>query len=170
MNDPITIHEMQESDAPIISAAFTAQGWDKPVAQYRHYWQDSLAGKRLILLAKYAGEFAGYVTVVWESDYPSFHQAGIPEISDFNVLLKFRRHSIGSALMDEAEKRISARSPIAGLGVGLHADYGPAQVLYARRGYVPDGCGISSNGHFPKYGQQVRVDDDLCLYLTRKLR
>ncbi len=102
--------------------------------------------------------------------HPRFREAGIPEIVDFNVLLKLRRLHVGAALMDEAEKRIAVRSPIAGLSVCLHVDYGAAQVLYARRGYVPDGCGAVYQGHYPKYGEQVTIDDELGLYLVKHLR
>ncbi len=41
------------------------------------------------------------------------------------------------ALMDAAEARAAERSAIVGLGVGLYADYGSAQRMYARRGYLP---------------------------------
>lgn len=119
------------------------------------------------MLADYAGQFAGYTTVVWESDYPPFHQA---EIVDFNVLIRFRRLKIGTALMDEAELRIANRSMVSELSVCLQADYDAAQVLYARRGYLPDGRGVFLNGHYPVHGEQVRIDDDLCLYLTRRLK
>lgn len=169
MNKKISIRELAESDCVTIAEAFTAQGWDKPASQYLRYWQESLENKRLVLVAEYEGEFAGYVTVVWESNYPPFHAANIPEIVDFNVLIKFRRLHIGTALMDEAEKRISARSAVAGIGVCLHTDYGPAQVLYARRGYVPDGRGVFYHGKYPQYWDQVTIDDDLCLYLTRRV-
>ena len=40
--------------------------------------------------------------------------------------------------MDEAEKHASARSRRVGLGVGIYTAYGPAHLLYARRGYLPD--------------------------------
>ncbi len=170
MSEMVTIREMTASDPPMIAEAFTAQGWNKPVSLYLRYWQESLAGKRLVLLADYAGQFAGYTTVVWESDYPPFRQAGIPEIVDFNVLIRFRRLKIGTALMDEAEARIAGRSTVAGLSVCLQSDYGAAQVLYARRGYVPDGRGVFQTGHYPQYGDNVRIDDDLCLYLTRQLK
>jgi GNAT superfamily N-acetyltransferase len=170
MNPKIILRELTAQDSGMIEAAFTTQGWHKPASQYAHYWQESLAGRRLILLAEYDGQFAGYLTVVWESDYPPFGQAGIPEIVDLNVLVRFRRMKIGTALMDEAERRIAQRSSHAGLGVCLHSDYGPAQVLYARRGYVPDGRGVFQDGHYPRFGEQVRIDDDLCLHLTRQLR
>ena len=170
MSEKIGIREIAESDCPILSGAFAAQGWDKPVKQYLRYWQESIVNKRVTLLAEYAAQFAGYVTIVWQSDYPPFRAAGIPEIVDFNVLVKFRRLKIGSGLMDESEKRIALRSPVAGLGVCLHIDYAAAQVLYAKRGYVPDGRGIFYQGHYPEYGEQVRIDDDLSLYLVKQLR
>lgn len=69
--------------------------------------------------------------------------------------------------MDEAEKRIATRSPLAGIGVCLDPDFGPAQVLYAKRGYVPDGRGVYYHDHYPTYGEQVCLDYDLVLYLTR---
>ena len=169
MKDKIIIREMLEGDPLVIAAAFTTQGWNKPLGQYLRYWQESLQGLRLVLLAEYAGEFAGYLTVVWESDYPPFRQAGIPEIVEFNVLLKFRRRKIGTALMEAAEQRIALCSPVAGIGVCLHSDYGAAQVLYARRGYVPDGRGVHYHGHYPQYGEQVQIADALVLHLTRQL-
>jgi ribosomal protein S18 acetylase RimI-like enzyme len=170
MSVNLVVREMLESDPPTIAAAFSAQSWNKPVSQYLRYWQEGIQGTRLVLLAEYAEEFAGYLTIVWESDYPPFRQAGIPEIVDFNVLCKFRRRRIGTALMDAAEQRIAVRSPVAGIGVCLHTDYGAAQVLYARRGYVPDGRGVHYHGHYPQYGEQVQIDDDLVLHLTRQLR
>jgi GNAT superfamily N-acetyltransferase len=170
MNEKIAIREMTESDCAGITDAFAAQGWNKPTSQYLKYWRESLEGKRVILIAELAGQFAGYVTIVWESQYPPFRQAGIPEIVDFNVLKKYQRMKIGTALMDEAEKRIAVRSPEAGLGVCIFVDYGPAQVLYARRGYVPDGRGAYQEGRYPLYGEQVTIGDDLVLYMTRQLR
>lgn len=170
MSEKIAIRDMVEIDCPVIANAFAAQGWNKPISQYFRYWQEHLVEKRDILLAEYEEQFAGYVTIVWESDYPPFRQARIPEIVDFNVLLKYRRMKIGTALMNVAETRITLRSPSVGLGVCLQADYGAAQVLYVKRGYVPDGFGIFYQGRYPTYGEQVGLDDDLTLYLTKRLR
>ena len=169
-DDLLVVREMLERDCPVISAAFSAQGWYKPVGQYLHYWRESVEGKRLVLLAEFDRQFGGYLTIVWESDYPPFRAAGIPEIVDFNVLIRFRRKKIGTSLMDVAEKRVALRSTVVGLGVCLHADYGAAQMLYARRGYVPDGRGIYYHGHYPKPGEQIIIDDDAALYLTKRVR
>ena len=67
------------------------------------------------------------------------------------------------------EERIAARSRVAGIGVGMTADYGAAQRLYVRRGYVPDGRGLMTGGRPVAFGESVPVDDDLVLYFTREL-
>lgn len=163
------IRELRESDCEIISTAFTAQGWNRSIEQYRRYFQECQDKRRVVLIAEEKGEFAGYITILWESPYLPFHGRNIPEIADFNVLIKFRRRGIGTVLMDEAERRIAQRSPIAGIGVGLTEDYGAAQILYVRRGYIPDGKGISHNERFLKRGDQVTIDDDLNLCFTKNL-
>ena len=71
--------------------------------------------------------------------------------------------------MNEAEAIISQLSKIVGIGVGLFSDYGAAQRLYILRGYVPDGNGITYQGQFVKYGDEVVVDDDLVLHMVKSL-
>ncbi|WP_231638496.1 GNAT family N-acetyltransferase [Paenibacillus sp. JCM 10914] len=153
----------------IISAAFREQGWDKPISLYEKYVAEQTNGERITLIAEMDGVFAGYVNVIWESHYPAFRERHIPEVSDFNVLLKYRRLGIGMKLMDRAEELITERSAVAGIGVGVFSDYGNAQVLYVNRGYVPDGQGIHNGKGYIQYGDQIVVDDDIVLYLTKEL-
>ncbi len=169
MNLSISVNTLTEEYCPKITAAFTAQGWRKPENIYMRYLLEIMQEKRAFVLAEKMGEFAGYVTVVWGSEYPPFREAGIPEIVDFNVLKKFQRQGIGSALLDKAEWLIGQRSKVAGIGVGLFADYGAAQRLYVKRGFVPDGQGIFQNGRHLSYGDQASIDDDLVLYFTKSL-
>ncbi len=72
--------------------------------------------------------------------------------------------------MDQAERRIAERSPVAGIAVGLTADYGPAQVLYLKRGYLLDGRGLFQRGRWLQWGEQATVDDDLVLCLTKPIQ
>jgi hypothetical protein len=58
---------------------------------------------------------------------------------------------------------------VVGIGVGMDADYGSAQRMYVKRGYIPDGRGLFSHGHWVRYGEQVIVDDDLILCFTKEL-
>jgi len=125
--------------------------------------------RRVVLVASVDDVFCGYINVVWEPDYPPFREAGIPELQDFNVLPHYRRQGIGSRLLAQAEQIVAARSKLVGIGVGMTADYGAAQRLYVQRGYIPDGRGLVYADRFPVYGEQVRVDDSLVLYFTKRL-
>jgi len=168
IEDPV-LALLTEADIEEIAAAFVALGWNKPVSQYVRYLREQREGQRVVLVARCGGQFAGYVTIVWRSHYPPFREAEIPEIVDFNVLPRWRRRGIGSRLLDLAEERIAVRSAVAGIGVGLFADYGAAQRLYVRRGYIPDGRGIVWHGQRVKPGATVVADDDLALYFTKTL-
>lgn len=169
MNKDLTIRLLQSQDINLISAAFQAIGWHKPPSLYEGYLAEQNEGWRVVLVALVKGVFAGYVTINWQAFHPPFREQRIPEIADFNVLPLFRRRGIGTALMDEAERRISERSPMAGIGVGLYADYGAAQRMYVLRGYVPDGRGLSYKGRQVLGGEKVAVDDALTLHFTKRL-
>lgn len=71
--------------------------------------------------------------------------------------------------MDEAERVIAARSAVAEIGVGMMADYGAAQHLHVRRGCLPDGRGLMTHERPVIAGKSALVDDDLVLYLTKRL-
>lgn len=169
MNENPFLRELETRDCETISRAFAGQGWHKPVAQYLRYLKEQTAGMRVVIIAEYANDFAGYLTIEWNSRYHFFQAQHIPEITDLNVLREFQRRGIATALLNEAELRIGEKSPIVGIAVGLTADYGAAQILYARRGYLPDGRGISQLNYHPSYGEVVSVDDDLVLSLTKRV-
>lgn len=170
MHENVALRALRAEDPEMIAAAFAAQGWRKPATQYLAYLRQQEAGARDVIVVEVAGAFAGYVTIVWESDYLPFRVAGIPEIVDLNVLIKYRRQGVASTLLDKAERRIANRSPAAGIGVGMTADYGAAQILYVKRGYCPDGRGLTVHGVAVRYGDQVTVDDGLTLYLTKLVK
>ncbi len=170
MTDKLIVREMTCEDPSTIAVAFRAQGWNKPQDRFEKYYQDQIESKRTVLIAELDREFVGYLTIVWESHYPPFRDARIPEVVDFNVLVAQQRRGIGTVLMDKAEYRISERSEIAGICVGLSPDYGAAQVMYARRGYVPDGQGIQYDGKQLKHGDKTTVDHNLVMCFTKKVK
>jgi len=165
----LSICSLVASDAPVISSAFSAIGWKKPVEQYLRYASEQDQGTRVVKVARVNGSFAGYVTVVWSPGYEPFARANIPAIQDLNVLPDFRRRGVASALLDHAEALVQQRSDTVGIGVGMDPDYGPAQRLYVLRGYVPDGRGLTYDNRPVRYGDHVRVDDSLVLHLTKRL-
>jgi len=139
-------------------------------AQAERHFQGHADGTSTTLLGCLEGELVGILTIRWEPRYPPFRQGGIPLIQHIEVRWERRGQGIGGELMEEAERLIRARGfRRAGICVGLFDAYGPAQRLYARRGYVPDGRGVC-RGHDPLHlGDWVRVDHDLLLWLVKDL-
>lgn len=163
------IRVMDQSDPEPISAAFTALGWHKPATMFQRYLAEQAEGQRLAFVAEWHGKFAGYVTLMWISDYSPFAERQVPEICDLNVLPALRGQGIGNALLDRAESAAAARSNVVGIGVGLYSDYGAAQRIYVRRGYLPDGRGVMYNNQPVAPGATIRIDDQAALMLTRSV-
>ena len=112
----------------------------------------------------------GIVTIRWNSQYPTFKEQGIPLIQNIEIRWEDRGKGYGDRMMAAAEEAISERSDRAGICVGIFDAYGPAQRLYATRGYIPDGRGVCLD-HTPlQQGQAVTVDHDLLLWLVKRLR
>lgn len=168
MSNEVTIRPLAATDPEPIAASFAALGWTtKPIQQYVDYLSEQAAGTRICLVAERGGTFAGYCTLLWTATYEPFRANGIPEIQDLNVLPQHRNFGIGTMLLDAIEEVARQRCSVVGLGVGLYADYGPAQRLYVRRGYLPDGRGILYDNKPVEPGATVRLDDDAVLMFTR---
>ncbi len=102
----LEIRLLETQDIKELTSLFADIGWERRISLFQQYLEEQDRGERVVLVA-YSGEsFAGYVTIVWQSDYPPFAEKGIPEVKDLNVLSAFRRHGVASALMDEAERRV----------------------------------------------------------------
>jgi deazaflavin-dependent oxidoreductase (nitroreductase family) len=83
--------------------------------------------------------------------------------------LRFQWDAAIGRAMASAPSAIKTRHDVAGLGVGLYGDYGPAQLMYLERGYRPDGRGLAYRFTTVSPGATVPVDDDLNLMMTRAL-
>ena len=165
----LVISPIQPEDCRAFADGFAAQGWHKPQSQYEGYLKEQRAGVRKVLVARWQGEAAGYVTLRPEAKAGPFAGKGWPEIVDFNVLEKFQRKGIGSRLMDCAEAEAAKTSRIVCLGVGLHSGYGPAQRMYIKRGYLFDGTGVWYQDKHLEEGAPCANDDELVLYLSKYL-
>ncbi|WP_218021124.1 GNAT family N-acetyltransferase [Nocardia crassostreae] len=170
MSNGACIRSLAPTDPEPIAAAFAALGWaTKPVEQYLGYLAEQEAGTRVCLVAELDATFVGYCTLRRTSPYEPVRANGIPEIEDLNVLPQHRNQGIGTGLLDAIEEVAREQCHVVGLGVGLSVDYGPAQRLYFRRGYLPDGRGIVYNNQPVEYGRTITLDDDATLMLTRNL-
>lgn len=166
----VTIRQSTNSEAAWLQAGFDAHmGWAKPTGYFADVLGEQAKGETILLVVLAESAYLGHCKVVWRSAYPGFRDSDIPEIQDLNVRPDYRRRGIGSALLDNAERRIAQRSDFAGIGFGLYADYGAAQRLYIKRGYVPDGRGLHYRTNPVVAGETYRVDDDLVMYLVKRL-
>jgi GNAT superfamily N-acetyltransferase len=132
--------------------------------------EENKSCKRITFVASYDGKIAGYVNVIYLSEYPNFAEKNIPEINDLYVGSLFRRQGVGRALVEACEKHAAGAYEFIGLGVGLYKDYGTAQKLYTEMGYILDGHGLMYKNCEVPPGRDVFVDDDLLLYLYKKLK
>ena len=139
-------------------------------AEARSYLADHSEPEGASLIAVRGPEVLGYVAIVWESNYEGFRSQGIPLLHQISVAEAYRRQGVATRLMDAAEGLARDRGFTAlGITVGLFDEYGPAQRMYARRGYVPDGRGACLDHRPLRHGEQVTVDHDLIMWLTKDL-
>ena len=155
---------------PVIVDAFAISNWtEKPASIFEKYLEEQDKGERIVWLAFYGNKFAGYVTLKWQSLYKPFFQESVPEIVDLNVLPEFRNQGIAASLLDKSEAMAATKSDMVGIGVGLYPDYGAAQRLYVKRGYIPDGKGATYNYDPVIPGDKYALDDDLIIWFAKKL-
>ena len=164
----VTTRTVRTGDVDRLARAFAS--WPKPRELFETYARRVGEGTLDMVVAAVGSHLAGYLLIEPRSSYPPFARAGIPEIVDFNVLRSRQRAGIGTALMDEAERRAAQISYVVGLGVGLYADYGTAQRMYVRRGYLPDGAGVVLAGVPVRPCTDITLNDDPQLMFTKRLR
>ena len=168
MKTTCSIRKMQESDIKNLSRGFISQGWPSREEILTRYFKEQESGEREVLVAEVEGAVAGYITILPDAKQGPF--AGMaPELSDFNVFEPFQNQGIGNLLLEEAEKRVRLISDKVTLGVGLHSGYGPAQRLYIKRGYIPDGTGVWYQNHQPAMNAVCEDIGELVLYLSKNL-
>lgn len=165
----IVVHTLEKDEINLLAAGFSAQDKNKSVQLFEQYFQAQQNGELICLVANVDNNDVGYLTICWNSPYDSFNRRAIPEIKDLNILPHYRGKGYGARLMAHAEEIISEKSNFAGIGVGLFSDYGTAQRMYVRRGYIPDGLGLMYKYQKVDQGSRVKVDDDLMIMLTKRL-
>ena len=168
METTCLIRTMQTSDVKELSQGFINQGWSGREEILARYFFEQECGEREVLVAEVEGALAGYITILPCAKQGPFAEI-YPELSDFNVFEPFQNQGIGNLLLEEAEKRVKLISDKVTLGVGLHSGYGPAQRLYIKRGYIPDGSGVWYQNHRPAMDATCEDIGDLVLYLSKDL-
>jgi GNAT superfamily N-acetyltransferase len=166
----IEIRNLQAGDRDRLAGVDGGNGWNPDPVLWALYLADQAAGRRLVVIAWEGARPVGYGNLLWAPGYAPFRAEGIPEINNLGVDVKVRNRGVCTALIRHFEDRArTAGKPVMGIGVGLYPDYGPAQRLYTKLGYRPDGRGIAYAERTLAPMETVRLDDDLVLWLTKPL-
>jgi GNAT superfamily N-acetyltransferase len=164
---PLSIVRATGEHIPQLEEMCRAGGLNKPAG----YFARCLAEQREIVMAARGGEAVGYGLLNWRPQYALYRKLQIPEIQDLNVIPAARRHGIATVLMSCFEEMArAAKCAHIGISVGLYADYGPAQRLYVKLGYMPDGYGVTYDRMAVAGGEIRPVDDNLCLMMVKELK
>jgi GNAT superfamily N-acetyltransferase len=166
----IDIAKVTEADLPRLEGALASLGYAKDNGYFAKCFAEQEAGRRQMYIATLDGAVAGWGMLNWQPQYQLYRRLDIPEIQDLNVLPAMRRNGVASAMIGFAEKlaRENGRTQI-GISFGLYPNYGPAQRLYIRLGYIPDGYGVTYDRVTVRPGESRPVDDSLCLMLVKDL-
>lgn len=163
----VKVVKMKETHIEQIKNNFIEQQWGSREEVLKQYYLEQEAGERVVLVAENDKDCLGYITLVIRPIESLINN--IPEIKDLNVFIKFQNSGVGTLLLNEIIKLASNHCFKVGIGVGLNSNYGPAQRMYVKAGFIPDGKGIYYKGQPIKVNELCKNDDDLALYFTKKL-
>ena len=166
----LRIRSMVPDDAAILFSTYVSYGWHPLRETYENYYKEQEEGSRRVFIAEYQGEVKGQCSLLLHPFQGPWGGRGIPEIMDLSVFQDCRRKGIGNKLLDMAEIEASGITDRVCLAVGLHSGYGAAQRIYVKRGYIPDGSGVWYRGKVLEQYAPCVNDDDLLLFLSKKLR
>ena len=170
MSDKLTIKLAQNDDLSILYDISAQMHGVKE----REYFERSLhlqaQGERDVLIAYVDQEPIGYVMLSYRPKYGYYRAHEMPEIQDLNVLPDYRRRGYGAQMIAYCEDRAREKGySKMGIGVGLTPSYGPAQRLYARLGYIPDGMGVTYDRKVIAHGAFHPFDDEVSLMMEKEI-
>jgi ribosomal protein S18 acetylase RimI-like enzyme len=175
-NNENKIRKMESDDLDSIMESMNEPymlGHEEENRQYfKRCLQENKTDERVTFIAYIADKVVDYVNIIYKSLYPWFVDNGIPEINDLYIAPAYRKRGIGLALLKKCEQfaAVERGYKYIGLGVGMYKDYGSAQRLYTKNGYVFDGNGLMYKNKEVQPGKEVFVDDDLLIYLYKKIK
>lgn len=109
----------------------------------------------------------GFAVLNHAPRYALYKRLGIPEIQDIFVIESARKQGVATALIKHCET--IAKTDMVGISVPVSTQFGAAQRLYYKLGYVPDGNGVTYDRTIVPYGAAAPVDENLCLMMIKEL-
>lgn len=168
-DEKLIIRSMKPEDSQVFYDTYLSYDWHPDIETYETYYKEQKEGQRKVFIAEYEGEVCGLCTLVLNPTEGPWVGMGYPEIVDLGVFFHIHNKGIGNKLLDVAEQEAAKISDTVFLAVGVHSGYGPAQRIYVKRGYLPDGSGVWYQGkQLEQYAPCVN-DDDLLLFMSKTL-
>ncbi len=165
------IHELSRDDIPRLDAIAARMRTPKDAEYFPRNFDFVEAGERLALVISHEDQDAGYCVLNWSPKYALFKKLDIPEIQDLSIIPAMRRKGIATALITYCENLAREKGCAhMGIGVAVNASSGPAQILYAQHGYIPDGNGVSYDRKLVAAGEFKPLDDQLCMMMVKALK
>lgn len=109
------------------------------------------------------------IPFICKADSDESANCDIPGVVDLIVFEKYRKKGVATVLMDSAEEIAKKHCDKVYLDVCLNSKYGPAQRLYVKRGYVPDGKGVYYEEKVCETNAVCKNNDELTLCLVKEL-
>lgn len=166
----LTIRNCEIGDIPALNQFVKNAAHPIENQYFETAFQEQIDKKRIILLAFAEGVLSGYVHLNFHPLYAPFARLNIPEIQDLLVSPDYRRQGIGEHLILACEKTaLEYGAESIGIGVGVTSDFGSAQRLYIRMGYMPDGAGVVFDRQKVQSGDIRPIDDRLCMMVVKSI-
>jgi len=160
------IRQAAEEDIPALYTLY-----DKIGKKDDGYFEACFEKDCLILIISKEETDIGFGILNFEPKYSLYQKLEIPEIQDLNIIPDARQQGAATALLEAFENIVRDQGiECVGISVGLTKDYGAAQRLYIKQGYVPDGYGITYDREGVTAGVSYPADDDLALMLIKDLQ
>lgn len=170
MSSKIAIRRAKDQDIKTLYALTERLGKVSEADYFEQCLELQDHGKREFFIVEFESEPCGYAILNWYPKYALFKKLELPEIQDLNIVPNMRNKGLATHMITHCENVARARGfKEMGIAFGLHSSYGPAQRLYVKLGYIPDGQGATYDRKQIAFGDFKPVDDDLCLMLTKVL-
>lgn len=158
-----SIRQAREQDIPALYALYNHIG-KKDVGYFEVLFEKNC----VVLIAEHEKQLVGFGVLNFEPKYSLYKRLNIPEIQDLNVISEMRQQGIATDIIKRFEEIAKDQGlEHVGISVALTKEFGPAQRLYAKLGYIPDGNGVTYDRQPVEGGQAYYVDDDLCLMMVK---
>ena len=166
----LIIHKADRGDINRLDQFVMEMGLDKEVGYFARQFDYQESGSRAVFIAVLEGQDVGFCILNWTPKYGLFKKLDVPEVQDLNVLYSQRRQGFATQMIYYCEGLARERGKeYMGIGVSVSSGFGPAQRLYTKLGYVPDGNGVSYDRKLTTPGEFRPLDDQLCLMMLKEL-